>query len=92
MAEKKLKSDLYVARKTFLVEGNLWVRQGDTAVAGHPILKGRVKDGTFVPFVPTFGEPEPEPAPAPEPEPAPEPATASEPEPTPAAENDEGAT
>jgi hypothetical protein len=68
MADKK-GPQLYQATKSFLIEGNLWVKQGDTAVAGHSILKGRIKSGHFVPFEPTFGaEPEAE-APKPKPEP-----------------------
>jgi hypothetical protein len=73
MAVKQLRSELYVATKTFLVSGNLWVRQGDTVVAGHPILKGRIESGCFRPFTPTFGpvtEPEPEVAPSPGEEPS----------------------
>jgi len=59
MAEKQLRAGIYVATKTFLIEHNLWVRQGDTVVAGHPILKGRQRTH-FAPFTPTFGEPEPD--------------------------------
>ncbi len=77
MAEKLLRAGLYVSTKTFLVERNLWVRQGDTVVAGHPLLDGRMKDGTFVPFKPTFEMP----APVAEPEaPASVAAAAAEPE------------
>ncbi len=65
MAEKQLRAGIYVATKTFLLEHNVWVRQGDTVVAGHPVLKGRQKTH-FVPFQPTFGEPEPEAAPEPD--------------------------
>lgn len=54
MAQKQLRAAIHVARKTFLIEHNLWVRQGDTVVDGHPILKGRAE--YFEPFKPTFGE------------------------------------
>jgi hypothetical protein len=53
MAQKKLRAAILVARKTFLIDGNRWVRQGDTAVAGHPIMKGH--EAAFEPWHPTFG-------------------------------------
>lgn len=65
MAQKQQRG-LLVANKTFLIEHNVWVRAGDTVVAGHPILRGRAE--AFRPFTPTFDLPdpvaEPEPAPA----------------------------
>jgi pyruvate/2-oxoglutarate dehydrogenase complex dihydrolipoamide acyltransferase (E2) component len=69
MAEKLIRTEfgLYRARKTFLVGGNIWVREGDTIVEGHPIL--RRHPDAFDPFEPTFG---PKPQPAASPAPAPE--------------------
>ena len=71
MAEKLIRTELglYRARKTFLVSGNIWVREGDTAVEGHPIL--RRHPDAFEPFVPTFGH-LPQPAPVPVPAKAPD--------------------
>ena len=71
MAEKLIRTEsgLYRARKTFLVSGNLWVREGDTIVEGHPIL--RRHPDAFEPFQPTFGPSGPRPAPPPVPATAP---------------------
>jgi hypothetical protein len=68
MAEKRLRSDLLVATKTFLTADGQFVRRGDTAVAGHPILRGHTSN--FKPLVPKFSLPV-------EPEPGPEPAQAA---------------
>ena len=66
MAEKRLRSELLVATKTFLTADGQFVRRGDTAVAGHPIVRGHTRN--FKPLLPKFSLPdEPEPAPAPAP-------------------------
>lgn len=44
---------IFVAKEAFTVGGSQFVPQGATAVAGHPIMKGRAH--LFEPFVPTFG-------------------------------------
>ena len=55
MAQKLIRSDLYVADSDFMAAPNVWVRAGNTVVAGHPILKGR--EHKFRPFAPTFDLP-----------------------------------
>jgi hypothetical protein len=63
MAQKRIRSDLWVAQSDFMAGQNVWVRAGDTVVDGHPILKRR--EHLFRPFTPTFDlphQPEPEPA------------------------------
>lgn len=75
--------EIYIANKTFLTDGNQWVRQGDTVAAGHPLLKGRIQSGNyFRPFTPTFGPVEPEPEAEPEPTPEPEPVEPTSEQPT----------
>ena len=73
MAEKTIRAsgpEIFIANKTFLISGNLWVRQGDTVEKGHPIMRGRKE--FFRPFSPTFPLPDAEPKPTPTaPEPAP---------------------
>jgi hypothetical protein len=74
MAQKRIRSDLWVANSDFLIGHNVWVRAGNTIVDGHPILKR--SPHKFRPFVPTFDLPQSDaPVPAapvvPEPEPTP---------------------
>ena len=52
MAQKLIRSDLYIADSDFMTSQNVWVRAGNTVVAGHPILRGR--EHKFRPFKPTF--------------------------------------
>lgn len=64
MARKPITPMIYEAIDDALINGTTYVMRGNTVVAGHPLLKGRMK--LFRPFVPTFGEmaePEPEPEP-----------------------------
>ena len=72
MAEKRTRSEFYVAKAAFLYRGTQLVLEGHTVAAGHPLLKGR--EALFRPFVPTWPLPGAEPAV--EPEPAAEPAEA----------------
>jgi len=84
MAEKKLHTEIYVARESFYLGGNQLVLAGHTVVAGHPMLRGRKH--MFTEFEPTWPMPEKkaEPTPEPEPEPAATVAAATtEPEPEP---------
>ncbi len=61
MAQKQIRAQrIFAAKSAFYLPGIGHVQPGDTAVEGHPILKGRVH--LFTPFVPRFNmEPEPEP-------------------------------
>jgi len=80
----KTKVLIYKANHSFWL-GEQLVRAGDSVVAGHPLLKGRM--ALFEPFQPTVGridwatgEAE-KAAPKPAPEPTPEPEPIAEPEP-----------
>jgi hypothetical protein len=55
MAEKKIRSEVYVARASFLYQGRVLVMEGHTVAAGHPMLRGRER--LFRPFVPTWTVP-----------------------------------
>jgi hypothetical protein len=68
MAEKRQRSEVYVARASFLYQGRTLVLEGHTVAAGHPMLKGR--ESLFRPFVPTWPLPGGKPEPEPDPEPA----------------------
>lgn len=61
MAEKRLRSEVYVARASFLWRGRVLVLEGHTVGAGHPMLRGR--ESLFRPFVPTWPAPGEKPKP-----------------------------
>jgi hypothetical protein len=64
MAQKKLRSDLYVVRRTFFFANRQWFRAGQIVAASDPVLKGR--ESLFRVFVPPGQAPEPELDPEPE--------------------------
>lgn len=63
MAEKKIRSDVYIVNATFEWRGSQWFTAGSTVQAGHPVLRGR--EHLFRPFAPTH----PWPLPGADPEP-----------------------
>lgn len=58
MPEKRLRTEVYVAREAFYYRGSTLVLAGQTVAAGHPMLRGRMN--LFRPFVPTWPAPDAE--------------------------------